>query len=99
MITQHNLNVRLGLFTKVVIILILVGEVIDYRYNDSAEPLVFARGSYAISAQHPEMAKSSASCDAKAVEGDFVGDYLLYLLRETYQRFSADLYPKLKKRV
>ncbi|MAY43286.1 MULTISPECIES: flavin reductase family protein [unclassified Neptuniibacter] len=76
--------------------LILVGEVLDYRYNDSAEPLVFARGSYAISAQHPEMAKSSAACDAKAVEGDFVGDYLLYLLRETYQRFSADLYPKLK---
>jgi flavin reductase (DIM6/NTAB) family NADH-FMN oxidoreductase RutF/DNA-binding MarR family transcriptional regulator len=76
--------------------LILVGEVLDYRYNDGAEPLVFARGSYAVSAQHPEMVKSSAPCDNKANEGDFVGDYLLYLLRETYQRFSADLYPKLK---
>ncbi|WP_432473553.1 flavin reductase [Amphritea sp. HPY] len=73
--------------------LILVGEVLDYRYNDDAEPLVFARGSYAVSAQHPEMVKSSAPCTAN--EDDFVGDYLLYLLRESYQLFSADLYPKL----
>jgi len=76
--------------------LILVGEVMDYRYNDGAEPLVFARGSYAVSAQHPEMVKSSETNENNACEGDFVSDYLLYLLRETYQRFSADLYPKLK---
>lgn len=74
--------------------LILVGEVLGYRYNDDVEPLVFARGSYAVSAQHPEMVKSSAPCAAN--EDDFVGDYLLYLLRESYQLFSADLYPKLK---
>lgn len=74
--------------------LILVGEVLGYRYNDDVEPLVFARGSYAVSAQHPEMVKSPAPCAAN--EGDFVDDYLLYLLRESYQLFSADLYPKLK---
>ncbi len=75
--------------------LILVGEVKEYRYNDGIEPLVFARGSYAVSAQHPEMVKRDAP--EAAAEGDFVGDYLLYLLRESYQRFSADLYPKLKQ--
>ncbi|MBN1008583.1 flavin reductase [Amphritea pacifica] len=74
--------------------LILVGEVINYRYNDSVEPLVFARGSYAISSQHPEMNSSQA---ATSQEDDFVGSYLLYLLRVAYQGFSAQLYPKLKQ--
>jgi flavin reductase (DIM6/NTAB) family NADH-FMN oxidoreductase RutF/DNA-binding MarR family transcriptional regulator len=74
--------------------LIVVGEVKKYRANDNAEPLVFARGSYAITTQHPEMVKSSA---ADSNDDDFVNDYLLYLLRETSQRFSANLYPKLNK--
>ena len=74
--------------------LILVGEVKDYRYQDNVEPLVFARGSYAVSSQHPEMVKSAtAETDAQS---DFVNDYLLYLLRVSYQRFSAQLYPKLQ---
>lgn len=77
--------------------LILVGEVIKYRYNDNIPPLVFARGSYAISAQHPEMVKTPRPCDSPPAEGDFVSEYLLYLLRVAYQGFSADLYPKLKK--
>jgi flavin reductase (DIM6/NTAB) family NADH-FMN oxidoreductase RutF/DNA-binding MarR family transcriptional regulator len=76
--------------------LILVGEVKKYRSNDNAEPLVFSRGSYAISAQHPEMVKSSTP-DSNDNDDDFVNDYLLYLLRETYQRFSTNLYPKLNK--
>ena len=76
--------------------MILVGEVIKYRHNDNAAPLVFARGSYAISTQHPEMIKPSET-DNKDNDTDFVNDYLLYLLRETYQRFSADLYPKLNQ--
>lgn len=76
--------------------LILVGEVLDYRYNDGVEPLVFARGSYAVSAQHPEMVKSSTTNAVTSSEDGFVSDYLLYLLRTAYQRFSADLYPKLK---
>lgn len=73
--------------------LILVGEVKDYRYNDATSPLVFARGSYAVSVQHPEMVKAPLMDEA----GDFVGDYLLYLLRETYSRHSAQLYPKLQE--
>ncbi len=78
--------------------LILVGEVIDYRYNDNIQPLVFARGSYAISAQHPEMVNSTpVPCDTPPAEGDFVSGYLLYLLRVAYQGFSADLYLRLKK--
>lgn len=76
--------------------LILVGEVKKYRSNDNAEPLVFSRGSYAISAQHPEIVKSSTPY-SNDNDDDFVNDYLLYLLRETYQRFSTNLYPKLNK--
>lgn len=36
--------------------LILVGEVVEYRYSD-AKPLVFACGGYAISAPHPDTKK------------------------------------------
>jgi 4-hydroxyphenylacetate 3-hydroxylase, reductase component len=77
--------------------LILVGEVIEYRYNDNIQPLVFARGSYAISAQHPEMIKSTQPYENTHPEGGFVSDYLLYLLRVAYQGFSSDLYPRLKR--
>ncbi|RTE67604.1 flavin reductase [Amphritea opalescens] len=76
--------------------LILVGEVIKYRYNDVVEPLVFARGHYAISAQHPETMNSSSPCEQANTEGDFVGDHLLYLVRNLYQELSASLYPKLQ---
>ncbi|MCP4595711.1 flavin reductase [Neptuniibacter sp.] len=76
--------------------LILVGQVEQYRYNDAAEPLVFARGSYAVSAQHPEMT-NKPSATTENGEGDFVQDYLLYLLRATYQNFSNQLYPRLQE--
>ena len=72
--------------------LILVGEVLDYRYNDSNLPLVFARGSYSVSSQHP----STVKYDVKDESGEFISDYLLYMLRESYNRFSSDLYPKLQ---
>ncbi|RTE64835.1 flavin reductase [Amphritea opalescens] len=72
--------------------LILVGEVLDYRYQDSNLPLVFARGSYSVSSQHP----STVKYDAEGQTGEFISDYLLYLLRESYNRFSSDLYPKLQ---
>ncbi|WP_286239284.1 flavin reductase [Neptuniibacter halophilus] len=77
--------------------LILVGEVAKYRYADTVEPLVFARGSYAISSQHPEMINKPSGDSGTQIEGDFVKDYLLYLLRAGYQRFSANLYPKLQQ--
>lgn len=73
--------------------IILVGEVLDYRYKDMNEPLVFARGSYAVSASHPAMVKPSEGESS----GEFVSDYLLYLLRETYNRYSQELYPKMQK--
>lgn len=73
--------------------LILVGEVLDYRYDDSKLPLVFTRGSYAVSSQHPVASGAAGSGAA----GEFVSDYILYLLREAYNRFSADLYPRLQQ--
>ncbi len=72
--------------------LILVGQVMDYRYNDAVSPLVFARGSYAVSYPHYDTAKNES--DAGLSEG-FLGGYLLYLLRESYNQFSSELYPKL----
>lgn len=35
--------------------LILVGEVVKYRHNETKPPLVFAHGNYAIVGKHPEM--------------------------------------------
>ncbi|WP_417226923.1 flavin reductase [Amphritea sp.] len=72
--------------------LILVGEVIDYRYRDSNLPLVFTRGSYSVSSQHP----STVTYEKPDQSGAFISDYLLYMLRESYNRFSADLYPLLQ---
>lgn len=74
--------------------LILVGEVLQYQHNDSVEPLVFARGSYAVSNQHPEMVKPT---EVNTADDDFVSNYLLYLLRASHHNFSAHLYPKLSQ--
>jgi len=71
--------------------LILVGEVVDYRYNDASSPLIFARGSYAVSSPHPAAAKP----DNSSTTNELGSDYLLYLLRATYNRLSADLYAKI----
>ncbi|EPJ44070.1 MAG: putative nitrilotriacetate monooxygenase component B (NtaB) [Osedax symbiont Rs2] len=75
--------------------LILVGQVQQYSHQSDTAPLVFSRGSYAVTAQHPMMTQPSV-CDDDNAE-DFVSDYLLYLLRETYQRFSDKLYPELNQ--
>lgn len=73
--------------------LILVGEVVDYRYNDASLPLIFSRGSYAVSSPHPAGAKH----DTSTTSGEFGSNYLLYMLRAAYNRLSADLYPKIKQ--
>lgn len=52
--------------------LILVGEVKKYRCNDNAKPLVFSRGSYAISA--PEMVKPPAQ-NNNSNDIYFINDY------------------------
>ena len=44
------------------------------------------------------MIKSSAPCDNDTQNGDFIGDYLLYLLRTVYQGLSSQLYPKLQSK-
>ena len=70
----------------------MVGEVLDYRHNASAAPLVFAAGSYAVSMQHP----SSVPNESLKVPGEgFLGDYMLYLLRVAYTHCSSRLYPEL----
>ena len=72
--------------------LIIVGEVLAYRHDESQSPLVFACGSYAVSMQHPATTASNTT----KVPGDGVlGDYMLYLLRVAYSNCSAQLYPEL----
>lgn len=69
--------------------IIIVGEIIDYHYNDSIMPLVFARGSYAVSAPQ---------APSKQVLGEqgFLSNYLLYQLHAVYNSYSAELYPLLR---
>jgi flavin reductase (DIM6/NTAB) family NADH-FMN oxidoreductase RutF/DNA-binding MarR family transcriptional regulator len=76
--------------------LILVGEVIKYEFDDAKSPLVFSRGSYAISAVHPDMSQTS-SLENELGVGVFVEDHVPYLLRKAYNACSQDLYPDLKK--
>jgi len=72
--------------------LIIVGEVLDYRHDESEAPLVFACGSYAVPMQHP----SSVASDTLKVPGNgLLGDYMLYLLRVAYTKCSDQLYPEL----
>ncbi|MDB4512111.1 flavin reductase [Arenicella sp.] len=75
--------------------LIIVGEVLNYSYQEGMSPLVFACGSYAVSMQHP----ATVSDDSIKVPGDgFLGDYMLYLLRIAYSQYSSKLYPELMRK-
>jgi flavin reductase (DIM6/NTAB) family NADH-FMN oxidoreductase RutF/DNA-binding MarR family transcriptional regulator len=75
--------------------LIIVGEVLAYRNNESTLPLVFSRGSYAVSSQHP----SSMQGDRQALrEEGFLANYLLYLLNVTLTRYGSQLYPQFMER-
>lgn len=69
---------------------IIVGEVQNYAYNETTSPLVFSCSSYAITGQFPKASKDQAA----QLPNGFVGDLLLYLLRETYSRYSNLLYPR-----
>lgn len=67
--------------------LIVVGEVLDYTVNNASIPLVFSRGSYAVSAP------MSSQLDAVAPEPDgFLANYLLYQLHRAYSLYSSELY-------
>jgi flavin reductase (DIM6/NTAB) family NADH-FMN oxidoreductase RutF/DNA-binding MarR family transcriptional regulator len=69
--------------------LIIVGEVVNYSHNDSKTPLVFSRGSYAITSQHPNL-----NSDTHANSGsEFLNDFLLYILNSTISQYRKELYP------
>ena len=69
--------------------LIIVGEVIEYSHNDSKTPLVFSRGSYSITSQHPALNSESAEHS----NSDFLNDFLLYQLNSTISQYRKELYP------
>lgn len=69
--------------------LIIVGEVIEYSHNDSKTPLVFSRGSYSITSQHPALNSESAVHS----NSDFLNDFLLYQLNSTISQYRKELYP------
>jgi flavin reductase (DIM6/NTAB) family NADH-FMN oxidoreductase RutF/DNA-binding MarR family transcriptional regulator len=72
--------------------LIIVGEILNYRQEESLVPLVFAGGSYAVPMPHPSSVEDET---LKALEDRFLDDYMLYLLHVAYTRCSAQLYPEL----
>ena len=72
--------------------LIIIGEVVEYSDNEALSPLVFAAGSYAITAPHPSSQKPEQLPLSK--EG-FLSDYLPFLLHSAYTNSSAALYPKI----
>lgn len=72
--------------------LIIVGEVLDYRYIEGGSPLVFTGGAYAVPMHHPT---GFSNQTVKVPGNGFLGDYILYLLRIVYTRCSAQLYLEL----
>lgn len=70
--------------------LIIIGEVVEYTHDDSLTPLVFSRGSYAITSPH----QGSRAEYPTTTDNDFLEDYLLYLLNSTVAHYKNELYPK-----
>jgi len=71
--------------------LIIVGEVQKYTHDDSLTPLVFSKGSYAVTSPHQGKRTENTS----NIGNEFLDDYLLYLLHSASSKFHKDLYPKL----
>ena len=72
--------------------MIVVGEVRDFQYSDAVMPLVFSRGSYAVSVPQPP---ADTHADRALPEDGFLSNYLLYQLHRIYGSYSAELYPLL----
>lgn len=72
--------------------LIIVGEVKAYHHDNALTPLVFSRGSYAITSQHPDINISNAESE---INNTFLDDYLPYLLNSAISKFRKTLYPQL----
>ncbi|MGO1500078.1 MAG: flavin reductase [Marinobacter sp.] len=73
--------------------LIIVGEVTDYGYASNVGSLVFHNGRYAVPATHPAGHPPVKSLEAHG----FLGDYLLYQLRQTLNAYAVDFYPRLSE--
>jgi flavin reductase (DIM6/NTAB) family NADH-FMN oxidoreductase RutF len=70
--------------------LIIIGEVEKYTHDNSLTPLVFSRGSYAVTSPH----QGTRTEDTKLKSNAFLDDYLLYLLHSTVSQCHKELYPK-----
>lgn len=70
--------------------LIIVGEVVKYKHDNSLTPLVFSRGSYAVTSPHQGTRTEGTISNDNA----FLEDYLLYLLHSTVSKCQNELYPK-----
>lgn len=70
---------------------IVVGEVTDYSYEENVSSLVFHNGRYAIPETHPAVQAPTDSMEARG----FLGDYLLFQLRQTLNAYASDFYPRL----
>ena len=69
--------------------LILVGEVQAYSHSANTMPLVFARGSYAVSA--PQTV-SAGNLQQDSSASRFLPSFLLYQLNRVYTAYAAELY-------
>lgn len=70
---------------------IIVGEVINYSYEENAGSLVFYNGRYAVPEVHPAVKAPAEALESRGL----LGDYLLYQLRQTLNVYTSDFYPRL----
>jgi len=70
---------------------IIVGEVTDYSYEENVSSLVFHNGRYAVPETHPAVQAPTGPLEARG----FLGDYLLFQLRQTLNAYASDFYPRL----
>ncbi|MDP7593300.1 MAG: flavin reductase [Litorilituus sp.] len=72
--------------------LIIVGKVAKYQYDSTLTPLVFSRGSYAITGQHPS---ANTQYTEKGGTNEFLNNYLPYLLNVTIAKLRIGFYQEL----
>ncbi|MFG6667854.1 flavin reductase [Halomonas sp. HNIBRBA4712] len=70
---------------------IIVGEVLEYDYQDGCGSLVFHGGRYALPEPHPMMLPGIDHSTGDGV----LGQHFLYLLRQSLAAYRRDFYPRL----
>ena len=70
---------------------IIVGEVLDFQYDEARNSLVFHNGRYAVPEQHP----ITKEIDQNKIVDGLLGESLIYLLRQAYSNSSERFYPNL----